>query len=354
MSACSVSTRIVISRPNDAPRFVLSAAAALAVVALAGCNPGCPAGTYLDGKFCRRLGGASGQAGGAGVSSTTPSSGSGGSGAPLVTSGASGGGGVAGMSAMQDAGMALSSPAAGRGGMVASPATAGAKATDGGKGGRDAGGKGNGGMSGGGSAGAGGDHSVACTGVCTADFPCTNPGPDYSCRGQFADWPMPDTTGSAKVSMTTFKSSVDGETLTDSVTGLMWQATIPLSAPGCSSGQAMQSGDQTNTSAGCTFSEAKVYCDALTVGGHDDWRMPTKIEMESLVDLRMIGLGSIRPDHSLALEGVFDLGSNSRAGTYWTSSPFLGPEGGAWILTAGSGRSVSSARYSSAYVRCVR
>jgi hypothetical protein len=209
-----------------------------------------------------------------------------------------------------------------------------------------------------GAAGAGSSDPGVCAGnACPAAYPCQPLGASYTCRGQFAEWPMPDTTGSAKVSTTTFRSSVDGETLTDSVTGLMWQATIPTAAPGCASGQAMPSTDQANSDGTCTFSEAKSYCDALTVGGHDDWRMPTKIEMESVVDFSVVrnmgtGFATAVNFNAESLEPGIRV-NNMNVFGYWTSSPCLGPEGGAWTLEAGLGLARCSSG-GALNVRCVR
>jgi hypothetical protein len=53
-------------------------------------------------------------------------------------------------------------------------------------------------------------------------------------------------------------------TVTDNVTGLMWQQTMPLD--------------------GFTWSEAVDYCLALTLDGYHDWRLPSRIELVSIVD----------------------------------------------------------------------
>jgi hypothetical protein len=53
-------------------------------------------------------------------------------------------------------------------------------------------------------------------------------------------------------------------TVTDDVTGLMWQ--------------------QTPASAGLSWEEANDYCESLELGGYDDWRMPTMKELYSLND----------------------------------------------------------------------
>lgn len=61
----------------------------------------------------------------------------------------------------------------------------------------------------------------------------------------------------------------------DQVTGLMWQ--------GCPHGQSGAS--CAGTAIALPQAEALVLCDGLTWGGHDDWRLPDELELESIVDL---------------------------------------------------------------------
>jgi hypothetical protein len=68
-----------------------------------------------------------------------------------------------------------------------------------------------------------------------------------------------------------FIDNSDG-TVLDSRTGLMWE-------------QKTDDGgvrDKDNT---YTWKDALAYCENLTLGGHDDWRLPTIKELSSLVDL---------------------------------------------------------------------
>jgi hypothetical protein len=52
--------------------------------------------------------------------------------------------------------------------------------------------------------------------------------------------------------------------VTDRVTGLMWQRDLDGKLP--------------------TFGQATQMCDALTLGGYDDWRLPSRIELVSILD----------------------------------------------------------------------
>ncbi len=105
---------------------------------------------------------------------------------------------------------------------------------------------------------------------CKAPYPCVPTALGYTCRGQFADWPMPDGNAGAKVAPS---YSSDTLTVTDNVTKLVWQLGIPSTYPNCNTDEG---------AAFCTRQDATAYCDALSYGGHDDWRLPSLIELVSL------------------------------------------------------------------------
>jgi Protein of unknown function (DUF1566) len=97
---------------------------------------------------------------------------------------------------------------------------------------------------------------------CSAEYPCrqTDP-PGYTCLGQFADWQMPEAQDGPLPSYDT--SSRPGVVI-DLVTGLWWQRAVE--------------------GRGFTLADAIAYCAALPLAGHDDWRMPTMIELASITD----------------------------------------------------------------------
>jgi hypothetical protein len=123
-----------------------------------------------------------------------------------------------------------------------------------------------------------------------------------------------------------------GESVHDNVTCLDWQKTAPTGS--------------------YSWDQAIAYCDGLTLAGHDDWRLPTRIELTSIVDY--------------TLSPAIDRGSfpSAPGGFHKTASD--------WILTirqtgAGAGRdyawafNVSDGIVSNAYskatasaLRCVR
>jgi len=136
----------------------------------------------------------------------------------------------------------------GAGASSGSSGDAGSGASNGGGGASGDGGIG--GSSNGGASGAGG--SSGATGTCR---------PDCGTH-KWACWPMPNP---ASTTLPNRASTMDlGESVHDNVTCLDWQKTVP--------------------SGTYTWDQAIAYCDGLTLSGHDDWRLPTRIELTSIVD----------------------------------------------------------------------
>jgi hypothetical protein len=82
-------------------------------------------------------------------------------------------------------------------------------------------------------------------------------------------------------------------TVTDSLTGLMWQRD-----PG---------------PMGLDWTAAVNYCPTSTVGGHTDWRLPTIIELASLID----------SSYDTYAAPVFAFASTT-ATQFWSSTPMAG------------------------------
>lgn len=109
-------------------------------------------------------------------------------------------------------------------------------------------------------------------------YPCRDKEGFYICEGQFLDTPIPDTTTAAA---TTVNYGGDAMVLLDNVTGLRWQRQLPPVYPKCT-GMIATAGDT------CTWEQAKAYCEDLVLGGFTEWRLPHKIELESLLDLEQL------------------------------------------------------------------
>ncbi len=111
-------------------------------------------------------------------------------------------------------------------------------------------------------------------------------------------------------------------TVTDNVTGLMWQ----------------QEDDDTTR----TWDEACSYCNDLALGGYSDWRLPSKKELMSIVDYSI---------YSPAIDTTYFPGTN--ASLYWSSTPYSSFS--RWFVYFGYGRvGYGYGKSLSGYVRCVR
>jgi hypothetical protein len=200
--------------------------------------------------------------------------------------------------------------------------------------------KGSGGFSGG-----GGSSLAACSPACDPDQDCesgacvlrwggmvcqaTSDCPSYAtcCGGagpacDGTRLPAGDGTNPGQYAVST-----DGLTVTDKITGLVWQRDGSGSRAGCVEGLS------------CTWSEAQSYCAALVLGGASDWRVPARMEMLTIVDFTR-STPAIDP-------AIFP---NTRPGFYWTSSP----SGYPWALDFHDGYVAMLGVTSSYGVRCVR
>ncbi len=114
--------------------------------------------------------------------------------------------------------------------------------------------------------------------------------------------------------------------VTDSVTGLQWQDD--------DSHQFM------------TWSAAQTHCAQLDIDGKG-WRLPTKRELESLVDYSQSGR---------ALDQAFsNIGNSTYTEYYWSSTPYIGDTTQVGVVTYHNGYAQSHrSKTDLVYVRCVR
>ena len=111
-------------------------------------------------------------------------------------------------------------------------------------------------------------------------------------------------------------------TVTDNVTGLMWQ---------------QQDDDITRN-----WADAGTYCDNMTLAGYADWRLPSIDELESI-----ILLGS-----SPTIDTTYF--PNTNASSYWSSTPLAYSTSYAWFVNFSNGYVYSTDKTLGYYVRCVR
>lgn len=101
-----------------------------------------------------------------------------------------------------------------------------------------------------------------------------------------------------------FVDNNDG-TITDTATGLMWQTA--------------------DSDKGMNWQDALTYSNNLTLGGHDDWRLPNAKELQSIVDYSR----SPATSNSAAIDSVFQTSSIKNEGGekdypyYWSSTTHL-------------------------------
>lgn len=117
--------------------------------------------------------------------------------------------------------------------------------------------------------------------------------------------------------------SVQGDVVYDAATGLVWQRDLGLEAR--------------------SFADAQKACDALTLGGFSDWRVPTRIELASIVHY------DTSPPATMKTE-FFD----TPLAPLWTSSPYAGSPTQAWACDFLSGAFSPHERTAAYRVRCVR
>ena len=109
--------------------------------------------------------------------------------------------------------------------------------------------------------------------------------------------------------------------ITDSVTGLVWQD---------------------NETVQKTWVEAISYCEALTLGGNDDWRLPNKKELLSIV---------YYDTYNPAISSGFQ---NTTSSYYWSSTTYASGTSDAWGIYFSYGHTGSYNKTHKGNVRCVR
>ena len=115
----------------------------------------------------------------------------------------------------------------------------------------------------------------------------------------------------------------DDGTITDNLTGLMWQK-------------------EDNTTR--AWDDAKTYCNDLTLTAYTDWRLPSKKELMSIVDY-----GTSSP----SIDTTYFPGTN--AFNYWSSTTYVYNSSSAFYVCFNHGGVYSSpSMWDNYYVRCVR
>jgi hypothetical protein len=250
------------------------------------------AGKSTGGDAGTGAGGSSGTSGGqGGTDATGGDSNEGGTGARGGTDG-NGGGGAGGM---PSGGM---SGNGGRGGT----------ATNGGVSGSTGGIAGMSGSGGKGGAGAGGSAGVGGNPMIGSDW---------------AAWRMPNPASTGLPNPSSYADNGDG-TVTDRVTGLIWQKSVSLST--------------------FTYSNAIDYCSGLNLAGRDDWRLPKIVELVSLLDYT-------RADPAIDTLAF----PSTPTGAFWSATLCVGFVDHAWDVDFAEGYIYEyNGTTDLSYARCVR
>jgi hypothetical protein len=166
----------------------------------------------------------------------------------------------------------------------------------------------------------------------TADFVATE---RYDCiqPGECFQWPITSNEPGAK---TQPSYTATTEVVVDQVTGLMWQRNTLPTYVGCLAGRV------------CTWVESRDYCDQLDLAGFQDWRLPRRMELFSILTFDEFYMGV-----DTKAFGV-DNGAGYTADSAWSSSAW---EPNPTFHFAVSYQSRSSSAEDSAkakYPRCVR
>ena len=115
--------------------------------------------------------------------------------------------------------------------------------------------------------------------------------------------------------------SRDGDIVIDSVTGLEWQD---------------------DESVKRSWEEAIEYCEALELGGHTDWRLPSFNELYTIAD---------HTKRNPAIDARFQ---SIVSDSYWSSTTYVGFKDSAWCVSFNTGLNHANTKSYSRYVRCVR
>jgi hypothetical protein len=155
------------------------------------------------------------------------------------------------------------------------------------------------------------------TSSCSGSYVCERYGTPSCVDPQWAEWPMHD--------IGNFTDNGNG-TVTDSNTALVWQQ---------AAGSAM------------TQPNAISYCSGLNLGGYTDWRLPSLVELLSIVDPRK-GDSNTTP----AIDTTYFPGTHPFP--YWSTTLSASTSGDGWYIIFNNGSNTQNSTASQQYVRCVR
>ena len=157
----------------------------------------------------------------------------------------------------------------------------------------------------------------------------------YGQDAQFG-WDAMDVTSAQRFDQT--EPVTDQPVVYDKITQLEWQ--------GCEAGKNGSDCTKTTTDDSTMEWQAAIdYCDGLSWGGHDDWRLPTVQELSGIVYA-----GSSYPDP--ALDGNVFPGTSG--GEFWSSSSNVNDVNDAWSVDFDNGDVSTKDKSGTKHARCLR
>ena len=124
-------------------------------------------------------------------------------------------------------------------------------------------------------------------------------------------------------------------TVVDNTTGLMWMR--------CSLGQIWNGTTCTGRAAIFPWASGLKTAESYEFAGYNDWRLPNKNELESIVEGRCFS-PAINVEIFPATPSAF----------FWSSSPYAAISEGAWSVDFGYGTVIASVKSGSIHIRLVR
>ena len=112
----------------------------------------------------------------------------------------------------------------------------------------------------------------------------------------------------------------NGDTITDNLTGLMWA-------------------EDANIWGSTNWNAAIDNCNGLSLGGHDDWRLPTVKELQSLIDFGQYGHALPSGHPFLNVSGLY----------YWSSTTYVSGTSNAWYTRPWLGHVGAGAKTSNSF-----
>ena len=157
--------------------------------------------------------------------------------------------------------------------------------------------------------------------MCSAGNVCARHGGVSCVDPNWAEWPMPNTPPDVPQAPNPASYADGGDgTVIDNVTALNWQKAV---------------------SGTYAWQDAATYCAGLGLAGHSDWRLPTFIELASIVDYGKMGPAA-------------DPNYFSEASVFWSSTPAANSASNALTINFNTGQTQIEAVSTSYSVRCVR